>query len=331
MKNKIFMLFTIISVTLSMVGCSVKTKEVIKHCDGNRSLFLVAGFDDAAENTDVLFTLGYDSSTDTAYVAQIPRDTYFNFGKQQNKINQIYASARAEGMSPEAAMKYTSETISEAFGTEFDGFAAIGISTFVSMVDAIGGIDIDLSDDMNISADEEKLVILKKGHNHIDGETAEQLVRFRSGYAMGDLGRIDAQKIFLNALFKKISGGLTLLDLVRLANTFYNDVVTDIKLSDAIQTLSGGLSKKGDKTVMYATVPGEPVNYKNVSFYILNRKSAAEIAERYMFSENDFDADTRFCNCTDQISKDIYYDDGIAIREYISDRIGEIKITSKRN
>ncbi len=330
MKNKIITLFLVFTVLAASVACTPAARDAMKKCDRKSSLFLVAGFDDAAENTDVLFTVGYDPAINTAYVAQIPRDTYFNFGKGQNKINQIYATARAEGMSSDDAMKHTSKLISDAFGTSFDGYVAIGISTFRKIVDAIGGLDIELSEDMIISVDDTEQIVLKKGKNHISGEAAEAFVRFRSGYALGDLGRMDAQKIFLNSLFKKLSGGLTFPELFRVAKTFYGDVVTNIKISHALSLVSESLTSKIDRHSVYATVPGEAINYKNLSFYVLNRKSAAEISNRYMFADRELDPEKRFCNAGEDLFKDVYYDESIGIREYRDDNIEDINITPKR-
>ena len=70
------------------VGCAPRTNKASANYNKDKYVFLVAGFDEAAENTDVLFTVSYDADKSEARVAQIPRDTYFAFGKVQNKINQ---------------------------------------------------------------------------------------------------------------------------------------------------------------------------------------------------------------------------------------------------
>jgi len=142
---------------------------------------------------------------------------------------------------------------------------------------------------------------------------------------------MDAQKLFLNALFKKLSGGLTFPELLRVGTTFYKDVVTDIKLTDALSLVRESLTSDIERHSIYATVPGEAINYKNISFYVLNRKSAAEMAVRYMFADRELDSELRFCNGNDEIFKDVYYDDTIGIREYRDDNVTDINITPKRN
>ena len=312
------------------VGCAPVAKKASASFEKDRYVFLVAGFDEAAENTDVLFTVSYDAKASEARVAQIPRDTYFNFGKVQNKINQIYASKISEGSSQRKAFEEASGEIARAFGAEFDGFFGITIATFKKLVDAIGGVDITLNEDKIINLEGDEQIILKRGNNHINGELAEQFVRFRSGYAMGDLGRIDAQKIFLNALFSKALSGMNLPTIIKVASIVDKEVITDVKLYDFVNVFIDIINSKGDKKAFYATVPGEPAeNDKGLSFYVLNRKSSAEIASKYMFANGEFDYNNKFVDLSNENFKDIYYDDSIKTNEYSGDNISDLKIAKK--
>lgn len=301
-----------------LTACAPLTKDAIKKYEKEKYLYLVAGFDDAAENTDVLFTLGYDAEECVTRIAQIPRDTYFNFGGKQNKINQYYASRRSLGESREEAMRNTANAISDAFGTSFDGYIGLSTAAFRNVVDALGGIDIEVPEDMSVSLDTDGApIILYKGKNRIDGAMAERFVRYRSGYATGDLGRIDAQKIFLNALFARVVEGLTLPSLMRIAGVLQNESVTNIKFSSIASLLMSGIRAEGEKKTFYATVPGEPAENENgLSFYVLNRKSAAELARIYMFADGDFDKGQRFCNKNEAAFVNIYTDDSYKIVEY---------------
>ncbi len=325
----IFLLVILLPAVL--VSCSPKTKDASGQCKQDKYVYLVVGFDEAAENTDVIFTMSYDAKANTAYVAQIPRDTYYKFGGGQNKINQLYATLVAEGKSPKEALRVTSEKIAELFGTKFDGFIGVTVDTFKNVVDSIGGLDIELHDDMTFYLDEEAPIELKKGKNHIDGERAESFVRFRSGYAMGDLGRIDAQKMFLNALFWKLSDGVSLPLMFKLANVFQNKIITNVKLLDILTLYIDATNSKQEKKVCYVTVPGEPVvNGRGVSFYVLNRKSAAEIAKKYMYASEVFDYKL-LCKNIDEPGFALVYDDNIiGYREYTHETLGKLKIIQKK-
>ena len=331
--KKVILLLCIFALSLfNCTSCVSNVKDAMKRYEKDKYVYLVAGFDEAASNTDVLLTVSYDVESATARVAQIPRDTYYNFGKSQNKINQLYSNKISEGMKPSEALKQVSEEIAGIFGTKFDGYAGLTINTFKKIVDAIGGVDIEISEDMMFCLDSDSsLLVLNKGINHINGEDAEKFVRFRSSYAMGDLGRIDAQKLFLNALFKKISSGLNFSELLSVAASFEKDIITGIKLADAFNALVNILSDKREKTVYYATLPGEPAVSKNgISFYVLNRKSAAEMVSIYMFATEIFDKKLKCLNESEVSFANIYEDDTITYREYTNKNLADMHIISER-
>ncbi len=331
MKKILVSILLLLSLSMVLVSCAPKAKDAIGECKKEKYVYLVVGFDEAAENTDVLFTMSYDARSNTAYVAQIPRDTYYRFGNGQNKINQLYATLISQGKDANEAMKITAGKIEALFGTEFDGYLGITVDTFKKVVDAIGGIDLELKEDMTLYLDDDNPLYLKKGKNRIDGNLAVSFVRFRSGYVMGDLGRIDAQKLFLNSLFLKLSDGVSLPLLFKLASAFQNRIITDLKLLDLLSLYIDAINSKCEKSVCYVTVPGCPAeNSKNVSFYILNRKSAAEIAKKYMNATESFDTDKLCLNMSEPEFVQIYEDNAIAYREYTNKSLDNIKIIQKK-
>ena len=332
MKNRILALIILVTIAvLSFASCADRYQVTIKKESKNHFLYLIAGLDDAAENTDVIFTVGYDADNHIMTVAQIPRDTYLNFGSSQNKLNQLYASAVAEGMDKNSAFAKFTSGIERHFGVRFDGYLAIKLDAFKAVVDRLGGLDIELSSDMTFSLDGENQIILKRGTNHITSKEAEAFVRYRSGYALGDLGRIDAQKLFLNALFMKLASGMSLPLIIDIINVVENDAISDMSLSSVADVVLEAMGNKSEKTILYATVPGEATQGKHgVSYYILNRKSAAELAKRYMFAFREFDPDRRFVDRSSIAFSNIYDDTDIPIREYTAQSLNEMKIIEKR-
>lgn len=291
-------------------------------------LYLIAGFDDAAENTDVLFTVGFNKAENRVYVSQIPRDTYFNFGDSQNKINQIFASARAKGEDAFSAMEKTTDLLSDAFGVEFDGFIGITTESFRKIVDSLGGVDININSDMNVSLDDGEVLELKKGLNHIDGAAAEKFVRYRKGYTRGDLARVDAQKIFLNALFARLAQGITLPSLLSLASVLKDTSVSDINLAEVASFVFSNLSAEGEGHSSFVTLPGEAIqNESGLSYYVLNRKASEDIVRRYMFAEDAFDSEKRFLNKDNIGFVNIYEDDNIHPKEFSNENIADIRLS----
>lgn len=326
-----FILFTVVTAFL-LFSCTPRIKEAAGECEKDKYVYLIAGFDEAAENTDVLFTVSYDPNTNTGYVAQIPRDTYYEFGKSQNKINQIYASLSSEGINSKEALELMSKKLETLFGTKFDGFIGITVDTFRRLVDAIGGIELELSQDMTLYLDgEDAPIVLKQGINLIDGEKALGFVRYRSGYAMGDLGRIDAQKLFLNGIFHKMSKGVSIPSMFKIANAFQNRIISNVKLGNLLSLYIDSLNSKLERTVCYVTVPGEPTeSCSGISYYVLNRKNAAEIATKYMNATQSFDKEMLCKNENEASFVNIYEDDNLYYREYTNKDLAKMHIIQKK-
>jgi len=131
------------------------------------------------------------------------------------------------------------------------------------VVDAVGGVDFYVPQDMywDMTDTGGPLINLKEGMQHLDGDKAEQLVRFRDGYAQKDLKRIEVQQEFITALIDKVCSSETLMsrldDLV--------EVVLDCTESDITVTEALGYVKYvkdlDPAKITSDTVPGEGGSY----------------------------------------------------------------------
>jgi len=327
--KKIISLVSVFAIIFLFSSCGRQSMNTSNDDDG-KMLFLIAGLDEAADNTDVLFTLGVDIAENRTYIAQIPRDTYINFGKSQNKINQIFSSERAEGTEPNSAMGSLTTKLGSALGCEFDGYIALDISAVGDIVDIIGGVDIELKSDMQIKLDGEAPIELKAGKNHINGEVARSFVRYREGYISADLGRIDAQKLFLNSLFAKISSGMSLPALFSLARTFENNSYTNVKLTEFVPLIFKACFSSKEPVANFVTMPGEAdTTPSGLSYYFLNRKASQAVAEKYMFAKNKFDPEKIFVNTSQKSFVNIYNDENLVYNEYSGENVYEISLDKR--
>ena len=209
---------------------------------------MVVGKDRTGLNTDVMMVINFNSATQKINVLQIPRDTYVEdtvnrFGNK--RINAILAHwltlHRNEFDANEKAVKggleYLEKTIESTFGITIDKYCMIDLNGFVEIIDAIGGVPMNVPSNMKYSDPEQNLYIdIKKGEQVLSGKDAEGFVRFRSGYTMGDLGRVDAQKLFLSALLEKLTSSdwYTLDKLTDVAGLVIKNCTTNLNLKDII-------------------------------------------------------------------------------------------------
>jgi polyisoprenyl-teichoic acid--peptidoglycan teichoic acid transferase len=145
----------------------------------------------------------YGNRTDTMIYVQvvndkitmvsIPRDIYLP--QWQAKINDMYFYQGAEGLE---------RSIEEITGLPIDYFVVINIDIFKDLVDALGGVEINVPYDMYYSDAAAGLSInLKEGPQTLNGEQAAGFVRYRNT-ARGDYDRIDNIKALAYAMLSKL-------------------------------------------------------------------------------------------------------------------------------
>ena len=162
--------------------------------------FLVAARDVASGCTDVIIVGRFDTENHTINMVSIPRDTMTNRG--DTKINTAYAGNLASGGNGIDGLK---REIQKLLGFEIDSYAIVDVEAVEKLIDAIGGVYFDVPMDMHYSDVSQDLEIhINKGYQKLSGSDAVKVLRFRKGYANGDLGRIDVQHDFIKAMAEQV-------------------------------------------------------------------------------------------------------------------------------
>lgn len=203
---------------------------------------LIIGFDKTGGLTDVMMVGHIDPINNQIKVISIPRDLEVYFTnpafadiKANNpennilhcKINNLYSLTGWD----EQALQDLKSVVEVITGLKIDYMMTIDISGFGEMVDAVGGVDFYVPQDMHYSDPIQDLYIdLKQGQQILDGDKAEQLVRYRKGYKMGDLQRIKVQQEFIATLVDQVANTRDLGQIKNLITTGYNLLETDFGL-----------------------------------------------------------------------------------------------------
>ncbi len=272
------------------------------NADGSVFNLLVGGTDRTSGLTDVLMLISFNRDKQQLSVMQIPRDTYADYtNKSYKKINGAYGTL--------GGGKALSAFLSGALGVPIHSYAIISPDAFCKAVDAVGGVEIVLDEPLYYNDPYQGLTIsLPKGKQTLNGKEAEQLVRYRSGYANGDLGRIDAQKVFLASFYKKISEDITPLQLTSLAAALVGGTDTDLGVAELI-SLYGELSALKSENIYFVTSPGQAVvaDKSGASYYVLSSKACSELLEGYFGGgKGGFDKKHLFLNTSYKSFSEIY-------------------------
>ncbi|MEU8250222.1 LCP family protein [Nonomuraea sp. NPDC048916] len=146
----------------------------------------------AGQRTDSMMLLHIPDGGDRPTLVSLPRDSAVTVpGKGRHKLNAAYAIG-----GPSLLVK----TVETATGVHVDHYMEIGFAGFVDIVDAVGGVEIDVR-----AAVDDPLagLKLKKGKQVLTGNQALGYVRTRKGGALPDFERTKRQRQFLSAVVKK--------------------------------------------------------------------------------------------------------------------------------
>ncbi len=210
--------------------------------------------------SDTLFVVMLDTDGNNVSMLSIPRDTRVKIsGYGWDKINHAFAFG---------GHKLTQETTEELLGIRINNYVMIDFKGFKGLVDAIGGVDIEVEKPMSYYDEWDGFTIdLAPGMQHMDGDKAIQYVRYRD--EEGDIGRIRRQQKFLRAVYNKVTSVEIITKLPALIKEANKMVDTDLSIGDMMdlaQALHGMMEKQGG--LQTATVPGLPEYIDGVSYWI---------------------------------------------------------------
>ncbi|CAG7657732.1 LCP family protein [Paenibacillus allorhizosphaerae] len=208
--------------------------------------------------SDSIMVASIDPVTKKAYLFSILRDTYVKIpGSGEDRIN----SALAIG-GPNLAAR----TVGDLLGIPIQYYVYTDFKGFIALVDAIGGIDLDVEKDMKYKDSEdghEYDINLKKGMQHLDGKTALQYVRFRHD-ALSDFARTERQRKFLQAVAQKMQTTGSLIRLPKVLNSIDPYIETNLTTTDMLKLGSLGFDAKTEGMVSQQIPPSELLVEKRV-------------------------------------------------------------------
>lgn len=188
--------------------------------------FLVAGKDKVADNTDTIMLITLDITDKEVSILNIPRDTMLDTDRKFKKVNSSFQVGGIELLE---------QDIASLTGFYVNRYVLFDLKGVEKMVDAIGGVDFNVPRNMNYEDPTQNLSIhLKKGFQHLNGEQAVKLARYRSGYSDGDIGRISVQQDLIKALITQTLKPENLLKLPELVRLFNENIETDIDLGNML-------------------------------------------------------------------------------------------------
>ena len=155
----------------------------------------------------------------------------------------------------------------------------VGFESFIEVVDAIGGVDINIEKPMHYDDNWGNLHIhFNPGMNHLDGQNALRYVRFRKD-AMADLGRIKRQQEFVKAIIKKLMSPTSIVRLPNIIEKAFKHIKTDFTLQEVL-TLAKGFNIT-DVKIRTMSIPGEAKYVDKISYFMPSSEESIAIGNNY--------------------------------------------------
>ena len=235
---------------------------------------LVAGVDVDGYRTDLILMVQINNIDNKVSILQIPRDTRVSNNRNDKKINSAYFSG----------IDTMKNEVRSVTGLYTDFFATITFDAFKEIVDALGGVRIDVPIDMNYHDPIQGLRIeLKAGKQRLNGERAMMFMRFRknddgTGYPMGDIDRNKAQAEFYSAVMKKTMSPIGILKAPFLYSAVMKNTTTDLNNAE-VRELMRDVFKIGKKNINIYQLPGDAEYRGGISYFICNERATRELID----------------------------------------------------
>lgn len=250
----------------------------------------ILGMDKDGDRTDVILVAHFDSSTNGIDVISVPRDTKVEWKLDQKACLPNYYSwvktSKINEMTHYSEMRHVRGTVINELeiilGNKIDHYVIISLDAFRRIVDAVGGVDLDVPIRMKKDDYAQNLHIdLYPGFQHLDGDKAEQFVRFRD-YLDGDVGRIQAQQQFLAALAEKVLSPQIITKIPQIVTVLFTSVRTDIAFMDIADYLPY-IKNLDLNQINFHTLPGVGRMENGVSYYFKDEEKIQALTNQVFF------------------------------------------------
>lgn len=269
-------------------------EETLKNLDKIQVLLMGVSTDNGGKLTDTIIIATYDPKNQNASLLSIPRDTFVGKNPQtgtgSDKINALYQK------SPEKTL----EKVNEITGLDIKYYMVIDNQALIKLVDVIGGVEFNVPIDMVYDDPSQDLHInLKAGVQILDGDKAEQLLRYRHGnldkktgkylgtypeeYGGDDYGRMRTQREFMIETAKQTLQAKNILKIKEIIDIAYEYVETNLSVS-VIKDYVPYAVNIDISNIQSAVLPGSSYGPSTTPsyplwFFIADKKETAKLVE----------------------------------------------------
>ncbi len=231
---------------------------------------LVVGVDKDGTRADTIMIISATPKDKTINLLSVPRDTRIKYDdKRHGKINACLGKDNGEQL--------LIDNVKELTGLPIHSFCKVSFDGVTNIIDILGGVEYDVPIDMDYDDPAQDLSIhLKAGLQTLDGDQSIGLLRFRSGYASADLGRIATQQDFIKTAAKQKLNIKYIFKIPSVMSEISNSLDTDMSPMEIIKL--AWKFRDGDKVKFESyMLPGQAKTIGGAAYYVADEDAAQQI------------------------------------------------------
>ena len=254
---------------------------------------------DNVELTDTIIVASYNPNTQKATLLSIPRDTYTGKNTARatayEKINALYGRKHR----PDETLK----AVNDITGLGIEYYVVVKTEALIKLVDVIGGVTFNVPIDMDYDDTSQDLHIhLKAGEQVLDGDKAEQLVRFRHSnpdkygrmtsypaeYGDNDIGRMRTQREFIMQVVKQTAKPENIFKLGEILDVAKENVLTNIDFNVAKDYIPY-IVEFNTENILTETLPGDVPSLNktnNVSIFVYDKAKTKTLVQELFYDRD---------------------------------------------
>jgi len=266
-------------VNILVLGVKVLTSDVDGSVPGADDLGYHALVNSFEGLSDTMLLLRFNPRTGQLVVMSVPRDTRALVNGSLTKINE----ANLDG-----GPAMTAESLSDLLGgVAIDRYVRINVQGVEKLIDALGGVTVNVPKDMKYQDDSQHLYInLKAGRQTLDGDQALQFLRFRYD-DNGDIGRVQRQQTMMRAVIEQTLNPATISRLPKILSVIQSHVDTNLSVEELVALVGYG-AQTSRSDVQMLMLPGNfssPEDYV-LSYWLPNYAMIDSMVEQYFGLES---------------------------------------------
>lgn len=247
---------------------------------GEQINLLLIGTDNVEENrhSDVIIFVSIHPRERFVDILSIPRDSRIKIPKYRLlRVNEYFAYGFKKGGVKEGA-ELLKSVIEGVLHTPIPYYIQLDYEAVVRIVDALGGVTVNITEKMNYDDNWGKLHIhFKPGVQKLNGNDAIRYLRFRMD-SQGDIGRMQRQRGFLKALSEKLKSPTMLFRFHKLLYIGWQNIHTNLRFYDMV-TLAFEGRKLDMSNFRLQHLPGKPGQVRGAWIWEIDQQKLERVID----------------------------------------------------